>query len=71
MNEFLEKMAVILDVDTSEINLSTKFRDINGWGSMVGFSMLIMMEEDYGVKISVDEFLKLNTLGEIYAKINQ
>jgi acyl carrier protein len=33
--------------------------------------MLIMMEEDYGVKISVDEFLKLNTLGEIYAKIKQ
>lgn len=68
MEEFLVKMAEILDVGREEINDSTRFRNLESWGSMAGFSILIVMEEDYGTKISVEEFLKLHTLGEIYAR---
>jgi len=68
MEEFLGKMAEILDVGKEEINDSTWFRNLDSWGSMAGFSILIVMEEDYGTKISVEEFLKMNTLGEIYAR---
>ncbi len=69
MDMFLEKMAGVLEVEPVSIFESTKFREIEGWSSLVGFSMLIMIEEDYGVKIPVDIFLKCNTLGELYSKV--
>jgi acyl carrier protein len=63
-------MAEILEVSVDSIDLGTRFREIPGWGSMAGFAILITMEENYGVKIPVPEFLKMNTLGEIFAKAN-
>jgi acyl carrier protein len=71
MEKFLEEMAEILDVGVDTINVDTRFRDIDGWGSMVGYSILILLEEDYSTKISVQDFLKINTLGEIYARIGK
>lgn len=69
MDMFLEKMADVLEVEPVSISESTKFRGIEGWSSLVGFSMLITIEEDYGVKVPVDTFLKCNTLGELYSKV--
>jgi len=71
MEKFLQEMAEILDVGEDSIDMDTQFRDIDGWGSMVGYSILILMEEDYNTKISVQDFLKINTLGEIYARIGK
>jgi Acyl carrier protein len=68
--KFLNEMAEILEVGVDSISLGTRFRDIDGWGSMAGFSILITIEEDYGVKIPVADFLKMDTLGAIYAKID-
>jgi len=33
---------------------------------LMGFGILVMLEEDYGYKMSVDEFLKAKTVGELY-----
>ena len=69
MEKFLEEMAEILEVDAKDISLETEFRTVDDWGSMMGFSILVMMESEYGVKISVPEFLQMNTLGDIYARV--
>jgi acyl carrier protein len=69
MDDFLKKMAEILEVERSFISEKTLFREIDGWNSMVGFSIMITIEEEYGVKIPVNEFLRLNTLGELYDKV--
>lgn len=71
MEKFLLEMAEIFDVDVDTIKMDTRFRDIDGWGSMVGYSILILMEEDYNIKISVQDFLKINTFGEIFARIGK
>jgi acyl carrier protein len=34
----------------------------------MGFSMLVMMEDEYGVQVSVDEFLQCKTVGDLYKK---
>ena len=69
MEEFIEKMADILDVDKKEIDMNTRFRDTENWGSMAGYSILIVIEEDYNVKISVDDFMKLNTIGDLFNRL--
>jgi len=67
---FLFKLAEILEVDSSEVSMGTDFRsDIDDWDSMKGFSILVMLEDDYHVLMEVEEFLKCKTVGDLYARI--
>jgi acyl carrier protein len=71
MEQFMEKMAEVLDVNPEVLSLDTRFREIDGYSSMVGFSLLITLEEEYGVNLPVDAFLQINTLGELYKKVTR
>ena len=69
MEQFLELAAEVFEVEPDEISMNTDFREeIEGFSSMVGFSLIVMMEDEYGVKVSVDEFLQCKTVGDLYRK---
>lgn len=68
MEEFLEKMASILEVDVDKISMDFDFRALPDWGSLMGFSILIMLANDYGVQLQPEEFMRLKTIGEIFRK---
>lgn len=69
MEQFLELAAEVFEVEPDEISMDTDFREeIDGFSSMVGFSLIVMMEDEYGVKVSVDEFLQCKTVGDLYRK---
>lgn len=66
-NEFLNNIAEILEVDPTEISLDTDFRnDVNGFDSLKGFSMLVFFEDECGKVVTVEEFLKAKTVGDLY-----
>jgi len=68
--KFITKMAAILEVDPKDINLSTDFRnDVPYWDSLMGFSALIMIEEEFGIRLSVTEFMACKTLGDLFDKV--
>lgn len=68
MNHFLELISEILEVEPSEISSSTDFRvDVPDWDSMRGFSILCMIEDEYEVRLEVDDFLECQTIGDLYA----
>jgi len=70
-SEFLDKMAMILEVEPAEISLETSFRnDVPYWDSLKGFGMIVILEEDYGKKITVEEFLECHTLGDLFSRID-
>ena len=71
MDKFLELVAEIFEVEPKEISMDTVFRELEGFGSMVVFSLIIMMEDEYGVAVSVDEFLKCKTIGDLYQKCSK
>lgn len=71
MDKFLDEMAEILEVAREEISLETEFRNVEDWGSLMGFSILVTMESEYGVKITVPEFLEMKTLGDIFQRISK
>lgn len=71
MDKFLELVAEIFEVEPEEITMDTVFRELEGFCSMVGFSLIIMMEDEYGVVVSVDEFLKCKTIGDLYQKCSK
>lgn len=68
MQKFLELVAEIFEVEPDTITMETVFRDLEDFSSLVGFSLIVMMEDEYGVKVSVDEFMECNTIGDLYKK---
>lgn len=69
MDKFIELAAEVFEVEPNEITMGTVFREeIEGFSSMVGFALIIMMEDEYGVRIPVDEFLACKTIGDLYKK---
>jgi len=47
--------------------MDTVFRDeIEDFSSMVGFAMICMIEDEYGYRMPVDEFLECKTIGDLY-----
>jgi acyl carrier protein len=51
------------------IEPSSKFREKSGWDSMTGMTILLMIEEEYGVKLENEIFKKLITVEELFAYI--
>lgn len=63
MDEFLAKVAEILEV--ASVTPDFKFREIDEWDSLKGFSLIVLMEQDYGKEMSVETFLKSETVGDL------
>ena len=63
MNEFLDKVAEILEVDSVDAN--SEFRSVAEWDSMKGFSLIVLLESDYGKQMSVNEFMGCKTVGDL------
>ena len=64
MNEFLDRMSAILE---TPVKAETRFREVEGWSSLMGFGILVTMENDYGRRMMIDEFQKLQTIAELAA----
>lgn len=69
MEKFLELAAEVFEVEPEEISMDTDFRkEIGDFSSLMGFSLIVMMEDEYGVRVPVDEFLRCRTVGDLYRK---
>ena len=69
MEDFIELVAEVFEVEPEEVTMDTVFREeLPNVSSMVGFSLLVMMEDEYGVKVPVEQFLECKTVGDLYKK---
>lgn len=62
MNEFLDRMSAILE---TPVTAETRFREVEGWSSLMGFGILVTLENDYGRRMMIDEFLTMNTVSDL------
>ena len=63
MNEFLDRVANILE--TPAVTPELEFRSVRGWGSMMGFALFIMLEDEYGAKLTPEQFRGLTTVADL------
>lgn len=63
MNEFLDRVANILE--TPDAGPGLEFRSVSGWGSMMGFALFVMLEDEYGVKLTPAQFRELKTVADL------
>ena len=64
MNEFFDRMSAILE---TPVTAETRFREVEGWSSLMGFGILVTLENDYGRRMMIDEFLKMETVADLAA----
>ena len=57
-------MSAILE---TSVTAETRFREVEGWSSLMGFGILVTLENDYGRRMMIDEFQKMQTIGDLAA----
>jgi len=62
--DFHSKVAEILEVES--VTDATRFRELDGWCSLQAFGLLVMLENELGVRMGVEELQTKETVGELY-----
>ena len=67
LEEFVKLFAEQIDeTDASEIKADTNFRDLDEWSSLIGLSIIAMVDEEFDVTLRGDDMRKANTPAELY-----
>jgi acyl carrier protein len=63
--QFLESITDAFDLRVSNLDLSTPFRQLKEWDSMVSVSIVAAAYANYDVQVSGDDLLSCNTLNDL------
>lgn len=67
IKEFIQHFAEQLDdTDVNELTPETKFRDLEEWSSIIGLSIILMVDAEYGITIGADDMKQAETIGELF-----
>lgn len=67
LNDFIEKFAEQFDdVDVCSLTTETKFREIEGYTSLVALLIITMIDEEYNVTVTGDDMKKQVTIGDLF-----
>lgn len=67
IKEFVENFADQFDdTDISEISPETVMRDLEEWSSLIGLSLLNMVDKTYGVTLTFDELKHAITVQNLF-----
>lgn len=50
---------------------TTRFRDNDMFDSLIGFTMLVYMEDTFGYRMTVDDYLKCHTAEDLYNRVQK
>lgn len=70
MNQFLEKMADILEVEATDLQPDTNFRDLPTWDSLAQLSFLALAQDDYSKNLTSDNLKAANTFEDLFNLVN-
>lgn len=67
LDEFVQLFAEQFDeTDANEIEASTKFHDLEEWSSLIGLSVIAMVDEEFEVALKGDDVKNASTVEELY-----
>ena len=67
LNEFVAHFAEQFDAtDSSVFTPETRFREIDEWSSLIGLSVIAMVDEEYDVALKGDDVKNSNTILDLY-----
>ncbi|MBR3010283.1 MAG: acyl carrier protein [Prevotella sp.] len=69
--QFIQNFADQFDDEPEGLTLETRFRDIDGWSSIIALSEMAMCDEEYDVIISANEMENANCIVDLYNIVNK
>lgn len=54
------------ETDVEMFAPETKFRDLEEWSSIIGLSIILMVDEEYGITLEASDVQKANTVEELF-----
>ena len=67
LDEFVALFAEQFDeADPQEITADKQFRDLDEWSSLIGLSVIAMIDEEFDVTLRGEDMRKANTPAELY-----
>ena len=69
--KFLELFKEVFEMEDQEVEFSDNFRDFDEWDSLTHLSLIAMLDDEFGIQIEEEELDKLNTVQDIFEKVNQ
>lgn len=66
MNEFIDFVANVMEVSPSEISLETSYKGFKAWDSFMMLTLIMELEEQYGVSIPMEKIGEIKTLSDLY-----
>ena len=67
LEEFVSLFAEQFDeTDESQFTPDTVYRDLEEWTSLIGLSVIAMVDEQFEVALIANDFRKANTIAELY-----
>lgn len=72
INEFISKFAEqFRNTPISEFTPDTKFWEIDEWSSIVALSVVLMIEEEYGVSLRSADVKGVRTIQELFDVVKE
>lgn len=67
LKSFIENFAAQFDeTDASVFTAETKFRDLDEWSSLIGLSLIAMVDEEYDITLKGDDIKNANTIEDLF-----
>ena len=70
LEEFVQLFAEQFDeTDASEFAPETNFRELDEWSSLIGLSIIAMVDEEFEIALKGNDFRQATTIEELYGVI--
>lgn len=67
IEEFIKHFAEQFDeINEADVSSATKFKELDGWDSLVAISLIAMVDAEYGVKLTGDEIRNAQYVSELF-----
>lgn len=71
LKEFIQNFAdQFEDTDASTFTADTVFHELDEWSSLVGLSLIAMIDDEYDVTIKGDELRAAKTVEDVFNLVN-
>ena len=70
IKQFIQNFAEQFDDLNVELTPQTRFREVEGWTSLVALLVITMVDDEYGVVLPPEEMRKTNTVQELFDLVN-
>lgn len=69
MEEFIVNFKDLFDDESMDVTPDTNFRDLEDWDSIMGLSVIGMIDDEYGVVFDASDMKQCNTVEDLYNRI--